>query len=288
MQIGVVLPQLEIGADPAGIRAYAQGAEEMGYAHLLAYDHVLGAEPSGWPGWSGPYNYQSSFHEPFVLFGYLAAAAPRLGLVTGVIILPQRQTVLVAKQAIEVDILTEGRFRLGVGIGWNYVEYEGLGKEFKNRARRFEEQIELIRRLTSEPVVTFEGRYERVRSAGLKPLGVQRPLPVWIGGSAEPALKRAAEIGDGFFPQRPLAGGWPATLEQMKRWRSAAGKSWEGFGIEARLNAGTGTPDDWVKTVEEWRGLGATHISVNTMGGDLGGPEGHVRRLREVKTALSL
>jgi probable F420-dependent oxidoreductase len=288
MQIGVVLPQLEIGADPAGVRAYAQAAEEMGYTHLLAYDHVLGAEPSGWPGWSGPYNYESNFREPFVLYGYVAGVAPKLGLVTGVIILPQRQTVLVAKQAIEVDVLTEGKFRLGVGIGWNYVEYEGLGKEFKNRARRFEEQIELIRKLTSEPVLTFDGRYEQVRSAGLKPLGVQRPIPIWIGGSAEPALKRAAEIADGFFPQRPLEGGWDATIEQMKGWRKAAGKSWDGFGIEARLNAGTGTPDEWVKTVEEWRGRGATHLSVNTMGGDLGGADGHVRRLREVKTALGV
>src|SRR5437763_812775 len=154
MQVGVVFPQLEIGADPAGVRAYAQAAEDMGYTHLLAYDHVLGAEPSGWPGWSGPYNYQSNFHEPFALFGYVAGVAPRLGLVTGVIILPQRQTVLVAKQAVEIDVLTNGRFRLGVGIGWNWVEYEGLDKSFKNRARRFEEQIELIRRLTSEPVIT--------------------------------------------------------------------------------------------------------------------------------------
>jgi probable F420-dependent oxidoreductase len=260
----------------------------MGYTHLLAYDHVLGAEPSGWPGWAGPYTSQSLFHEPFVLFGYLAAVAPKLGLVPGVIILPQRQTALVAKQAIEVDVLTGGRFRLGVGIGWNYVEYEGLGKDFKNRARRFEEQIALIRKLTSEPVVTFEGRYEKVHSAGLNPLGIQRPLPIWIGGSAEPALKRAAELADGFFPQRPLEGGWPATIERMKGWRAAAGKSWDGFRIEGRINGGVGTPDDWVRTRDEWQALGATHMSVNTMGGNLGGPDGHVRRVREVKAALGI
>jgi probable F420-dependent oxidoreductase len=288
MQIGVVLPQLEIGAEPEGVKSYAQAAEEMGYTHLLAYDHVLGAEPSAWPGWAGPYTSQSLFHEPFVLYGYIAAVAPGLGLVTGVIILPQRQTALVAKQAAEVDVLTKGRFRLGVGIGWNYVEYEGLDKQFKNRARRFEEQIALIRELTTKPVVTFEGRYEQVKSAGINPLPVQRPLPIWIGGSAEPAIKRAAEISDGFFPQRPLDGGWPATLEKMRGWREAAGLSWSGFGIEARLNAGTGTPDEWRKTVEEWRGLGASHMSVNTMGGNLGGPDGHIRRLREVKTAVGI
>jgi probable F420-dependent oxidoreductase len=286
MQVGVVFPQTEIGADVGGVRAYAEAVQDMGYEHLLAYDHVLGADPAGYPGWPGPYTHKSMFHEPFALFGFIAGIAPRLGLVTGVIILPQRQTALVAKQAIEIDVLTNGRFRLGVGIGWNWVEYEGLGKDFKNRARRFEEQIELIRRLTTEPVITFEGRYETVRAAGLNPLPIQRPLPIWIGGSAEPALKRAAEIGDGFFPQRPLEGGWPATIAKMRVWREAAGKSWDGFGVEARLNAGTGTPDEWRKTVEQWRGLGATHISVNTMGGGLEGPDAHVARLREALEVL--
>jgi probable F420-dependent oxidoreductase len=286
VQIGVVFPQLEIGSDPGGIRAYAQAAEELGFTHLLAYDHVLGAEPSGWPGWAGPYTYQSNFHELFAVFGYIAGVAPRLGLVTGVIILPQRQTALVAKQAIEIDLLTGGRFRLGVGIGWNYVEYEGLGKDFKNRARRFEEQIALIRELTTKPVVTFAGRYEQIRAAGLNPLPVQRPLPIWIGGYAEPALKRAAEIGDGFFPLGEIKGGWPATLEKMKAWRTAAGQSWSTFGIEASVNAATGTPDDWLRQAEEWRTLGATHLSVNTTGGNLGGPDGHIGRLREARAVV--
>jgi probable F420-dependent oxidoreductase len=286
VQAGVVFPQTEIGADVGGVRAYAEAVRDMGWAHLLAYDHVLGADASAYPGWSGPYTHKTMFHEPFALFGYLAGVAPRLGLVTGVIILPQRQTALVAKQAVEIDVLTNGNFRLGVGIGWNWVEYEGLDKSFKNRARRFEEQIELIRRLTTEPVITFEGRYETVRSAGLNPLPIQRPIPIWIGGSAEPALKRAAEIADGFFPQRALEGGWPATIEKMKEWRKAAGKSWDGFGVEARLNAGNGTPDDWRKTVEEWRAMGATHISVNTMGGGLSGPDAHVKRLREALEVL--
>ncbi|HEY0584319.1 MAG TPA: TIGR03619 family F420-dependent LLM class oxidoreductase, partial [Chloroflexota bacterium] len=159
MQIGVVFPQTEIGADPGGVRAYVQAVQDMGFQHLEVYDHVIGADPAGYPGWSGPYNVNSLFHEPFVLFGYLAALAPRLELVTSVIILPQRQTVLVAKQAAEVDVLTGGRLRLGVGIGWNQVEYEALGIDFRTRARRFEEQIDVMRRLWTEQSVTYEGRF---------------------------------------------------------------------------------------------------------------------------------
>ncbi len=173
-----------------------------------------------------------------------------------------------------------------MGIGWNHVEYAGLGMDFNNRARRFEEQIELLRRLWQEPVLTFEGRYERVVGAGIKPLPVQRPIPIWIGGSAEPALRRAARIADGFFPQRPLAGGWPATIERMREWLSAAGRDPAQFGIDARINVGTGTPDEWRRAAEEWRALGASHLSVNTMGGGLVGPDTHIRRLREAGETL--
>jgi probable F420-dependent oxidoreductase len=286
IQIGVTFPQTEIGADPGGVRAYAQAAQDLGYRHLMAYDHVLGADPSVHTGWSGAYNSESLFHEPFVLFGYLAAAAPALEPVAAVIILPQRQTALVAKQAAEVDVLTGGRLRLGVGIGWNRVEYEALGIEFKDRARRFEEQIGLLRRLWRERSLTFEGRYHRVTGAGINPLPVQRPIPLWIGASAEPALKRAAELADGFFPQRPLAAGWPATIEKMRGWVEAAGRDWARFGIDARINAGTGTPDDWRRAADEWRALGATHLSVNSMGGGLDGPDAHIRRIRDVKETL--
>jgi probable F420-dependent oxidoreductase len=287
MQIGVVFPQTEIGPDPAGVRAYAQAVQDLGYKHLLLYDHVLGADPAGHPGWSGPYTVDTLFHEPFVIFGYLAAIAPELELVTGVIILPQRQTALVAKQAAEVDVLTSGKFRLGVGIGWNAVEYEGLSMDFHNRGRRLEEQIQVMRRLWTEPTVTFAGRYHCITAAGINPLPIQRPIPVWIGGSAEAAIKRAAELADGYFPQRPLDGGWPATFDKIRAWIEAAGRDVAKFGIECRVNAATGTPDDWQKQAEEWRALGATHLSINTMNGGLQGPDAHVERLRQAVRAVT-
>ncbi len=162
MQIGAVFPQTEIGADRGGVRAYAQAIEDIGFGHVLAYDHVLGADPGGHPGFSGPYTHRSMFHEVLVLLGFIAGVAPRLGLGTAVIIAPQRQTVLLAKQAAEVDVLSGGRLRLGLGLGWNAVEYEGLGVPWEARGRRFEEQIELMRRLWTEPVVSFEGRFHRV------------------------------------------------------------------------------------------------------------------------------
>jgi probable F420-dependent oxidoreductase len=281
MQIGVIFPQTEIGSDPAGVRAYAQAVQQMGFQHLEVYDHVLGADPAAYPGRSNSYNAESMFHEPMVLFGYLAALAPGLELVTSVIILPQRQATLMAKQAAEVDLLTGGKLRLGVGIGRNTFEYEGLGMDFHNRGRRVEEQIQLMRQLWTEPVVTFEGKYHRVTAAGINPLPVQRPIPVWIGASAEPAIKRAAEMADGFFPQRPLEGGWPATLDKIRGWISAAGRDPAKFGIDARVNAGNGTPDDWHKGAEEWRAMGATHMSINTMNGGLVGPDAHIERLRQ-------
>jgi probable F420-dependent oxidoreductase len=203
-----------------------------------------------------------------------------------VIILPQRQTVLVAKQAAALDVLSNGRLRLGVGIGWNPVEYEALGMNFRNRARRFEEQIDLLRQLWTEPVITYEGQYHTITAAGLNPMPIQRPIPVWIGASAEPAIKRAAELADGYFPQRPLQGGWPATLDKIRGWLSAAGRDPAGFGIDARVQAGSGTPDDWRQQAEQWRGLGATHLSINTMNGGLRGPDAHVERLRQALQAV--
>lgn len=289
MQVGVVFPQTEIGADPGGVKAYAQAVEQLGFQHLMVYDHVIGADTSVRPGWSGPYTSEHQFHEPMVLFGYLAGVAPSLELVTAVIILGQRQTVLAAKQAAEVDILTGGKFRFGVGIGWNDVEYEALGMNFHNRGRRFEEQIELMRRLWTERVVTFEGKYHRVVAAGLNPLPVQRPIPIWIGASAEPAIKRAAETADGYFPQRPLQGGWPATFEKIHGWMRAAGRDPASMAIDARVNTASGGPEDWRKQADDWRALGGiTHLTVNTMNAGLRGPDAHIERLRLAADALSI
>src|SRR6266852_9674563 len=191
MNVGVVLPQTEIGNDPAAIKAYAEAVENMGFTHILVFDHVLGANPERPGGWKGPYTYRHGFHEPFVLFGFLAAATHRIELVTGVVILPQRQTALVAKQAAAVDVLSGGRLRLGIGVGWNPVEFEALGENFKNRGKRVEEQLEVMRLLWTKELVTYEGQWHRVPDAGINPLPVQRPIPVWMGGESEAVLRRA-------------------------------------------------------------------------------------------------
>lgn len=286
MRLGVVFPQTEIGADPGGVRAFAEGVAELGFDHLLAYDHVLGADRERHQHLVGPYRAEHMFHEIMVLFGYVAAVAPRLELVTGVIIAPQRQTALLAKQAAEIDVLTGGRFRCGLGIGWNDVEYEALGMDFSDRGRRFEEQIELLRRFWTEPVFDFRGRWHTVTAAGLNPLPVQRPIPIWIGGSAERALRRTALVADGYFPQRPLEGGWPATLERIHGWMREAGRDPSSLGIDQRISIADGGPADWRAAAEEWRDLGATHVTLVTMGAGLETPDAHLERLREGRLAL--
>ena len=287
-RIGAVFPQTEIGPDPAAVQAYAQGVQDLGFVHLMAYDHVLGADRNTHSHLLGPYRAEDQFHEILVLFGYLAALLPGMELVTGVVIAPQRQTALLAKQAAEIDLLTGGRFRLGLGIGWNDVEYEALGMDFSNRGRRFEEQIELMRRLWTEPVFDFEGRWHTVTAAGINPLPVQRPIPIWIGGSAERALRRAAVSADGLFPQRPLEGrDWAGTLEQMREWREGSGNTWKSFGIDQRISLAERDPDGWRGIAEEWIGLGATHLTLVTTGGSLDGPDAHLERLREGLDALT-
>src|SRR5579864_3397066 len=197
MRIGVVFPQTEIGNDPIAIRDYAQAVEDLGYQHVLAYDHVLGAGLAHRPNWQGPYTSETPFHEVFVLFGYLAAVTHKVELVTGILIVPQRQTALVAKQAAQVDILSQGRLRLGVGIGWNEVEYEALGEDFHTRGARSGEQITVLRLLWTQPVVDFKGRWHHIPEAGINPLPVQRPIPIWLGGEADAVLERVGTMGDG-------------------------------------------------------------------------------------------
>lgn len=286
MRIGVVFPQTELGGDAGAVRAYGQGVEELGYRHVMAYDHVVGADPEVHKGWSGPYDLHTTFHEPMVMFGYLAALTS-LELVTGIIILPQRQTVLVAKQAAEVDLLTGGRFRLGVGLGWNKVEYEALGEDFTNRGRRMGEQVEVLRRLWTEQSVTFDGAYHRVTAAGLAPPPVQRPVPVWFGGQSEKAYRRAGRLADGWFPQM----GPGPELEEAKsvvhEAAAEAGRDPAAIGMEGRATW-TGDPDAMRDLGERWRAAGATHIAVNTMKADLRTVDDHLAALTVAADALGV
>jgi probable F420-dependent oxidoreductase len=287
VQIGVVFPQTEIGADVGAVRAYAQQVEELGFAHLLAYDHVLGADPAVHQGWNGPYNVRTTFHEPLVLFGFLAAITS-LELVTGIIILPQRQTALVAKQAAEVDLLTGGKFRLGIGLGWNAVEYEALGKDFSNRGRRMSEQVPLLRRLWTEPSVTFDGPDEKVTGAGLCPLPVQRPIPVWFGAQSLAAYVRAGQLGDGWFPQVPPGPRLDEARAVVEQAAVAAGRDPAQLGMEGRISWGEGGAERLVDHAGRWRAAGASHLSVNTMGAGLGAVDGHLTALAMAADALSL
>src|SRR5689334_16671667 len=233
MKIGVVLPQTEIGNDPGAIKAYAEAVEDMGFTHVLVFDHVLGANPERPGGWKGPYTYRHAFHEPFVLFGFLAAVTRRVELVTGVVILPQRQTALVAKQAAAVDVLSGGRLRLGVGVGWNAVEYQALGEDFGNRGARIEEQIALLRALWGEAAISFQGRWHTVEDAGINPLPAQRRIPIWIGGAADVVLRRVARIGDGWFPQMSPNDHARALMESLRGYIREAGREESAVGIEA-------------------------------------------------------
>jgi len=200
MKIGVVFPQTEFPSDPLAIRDFAQAAEALGYQHLLAYDHLLGANPDREGGWSGPYTYLDPFQEPLTLFSYLAGLTDHLAFISGIIILPQRETVLFAKQAATLDVLSQGRLRLGVAIGWNEVEYIAQNKDFHNRGARIEEQVQVLRKLWTQELVTFEGQWHTILDAGLNPLPLQRPIPLWFGGHADPVLRRVATQGDGWLP----------------------------------------------------------------------------------------
>lgn len=286
MKLGVVFPQTEIGADPAVVRDYVQTAEGVGYESLVIYDHVLGANPERPGGWNGPYTHQHNFHEPFVLFGYLAALTQQIELVTGVLVLPQRQTALVAKQAAEVDVLSGGRLRLGVGVGWNAVEYTALGENFNNRGQRIEEQVILLRRLWTEPLVNFEGKFHQIPDAGLKPLPNQRPIPIWFGGSADAVLRRIARIGDGWMPNSGNIENTQAKLKVLQGYLEEAGRDPQTFGLDVRVNFKQVDPQDWPGEIERWRAIGTTHLSVNTMGAGLS-PQEHIATIRQLKTVIN-
>lgn len=284
MRIGVVFPQTELGSDPAVLRTYGRRVEELGFTHILAYDHVVGADPTVHQGFQGPYDIDSTFHEPFVMFGYLAAVTS-LELVTGVIILPQRQTVLAAKQAAEVDVLTGGGFRFGIGLGWNAVEYEALGESFSNRGKRSEEQVEVMRKLWTERSVTFNGKYHTVTGAGLAPLPTQRPIPVWFGAASDRAYERAGRLGDGWFPMVGPGPGLDYALEQVNRAAEAAGRDPKGLGMEGRVSW-TDDRGKLAATIDAWKAAGATHLSVNTMKAGFANVDEHLAALEQVAADL--
>jgi probable F420-dependent oxidoreductase len=287
MKLGAIFPQTEFGNDPVAIRDYIQAVEDMGYDHLVIYDHVLGADASVRPGWRG-YGLGDAFHEPFVFYGYAAAVSKRLELVTAVIILPQRQTALVAKQAAEVDVLSGGRLRLGIGTGWNAVEYEALGEDFHTRGKRSEEQVRLMRELWAKPVVTFEGKWDKVTAAGLNPLPVQRPIPIWFGGSDDRLLERVVRMGDGWFPLFGLTADGRAKMEKLRAIAAETRRDFKTIGIESRVDFRVGNEDAWNKATRDWKAEGASHMMVNTMGAGLKTPADHIEALRKVKPAITL
>ncbi|HSM54856.1 MAG TPA: LLM class F420-dependent oxidoreductase [Candidatus Sulfomarinibacteraceae bacterium] len=288
MKIGLVFPQTEFGTDPTAIREYARAAEELGYTHVLAYDHVLGANPQRPEGWRGPYTYRDPFYSPFLLFSYMAAATERLGFVSGVLILPQRETALVAKQAATLDVLCQGRLRLGIGVGWNPVEYVALNQDFHTRGRRQEAQVAVMRRLWTEPLVTYQDRWHNIPDAGLNPMPVQRPIPIWFGGSADAVIRRMARLGDGWLPNERRAAQAQPLKDKLQQYREKAGRSDTPFGIEPRMVYGDGDPDQWAKVMEEWRSFGATHLSLNTMHAGLQGAEAHIRAMRRFAEEMEI
>jgi probable F420-dependent oxidoreductase len=286
MKIGSIFPQTEIGPRASAVLRYGQQVEELGYQHILAYDHVVGADPAVHEGWRGPYDVDAEFHEPFVLFGFLAAVTS-LELVTGITILPQRQTVLVAKQAAEVDLLTEGKFRLGVGIGWNPVEYEALGQDFTVRGRRLEEQVGLLRQLWTSHSLTMIGEFDRVTGAGIAPLPLQRPIPIWMGGGSAKTLNRMGRLADGWFPQVQPGPELEAAIEIINAGAVGAGRDPLDVSMEGRVTW-RGNLDEAIEAVEKWRDAGATHVSISTMGAGLSSVDEHVAVLAHIADVLRL
>ena len=290
MQIGVIYPQTELPRDPETIQTYVRAVERMGYRHISAYDHVIGANPASRPEWRGTYDVDDAFMEPFTLFSFMAAVAKKLSFATSVLILPQRQTVLVAKQAATLDVLTGGRLRLGVGVGWNGVEYETLGESFGDRGKRVEEQVDLMRRLWSNRSVTFDGKWHQVKDAGINPLPVQRPVPIWMGGGAEAVIKRVARVADGWMPQFSPDTRGRGLFDRMREYAEGFGRNPSEIGLDGTVPVRGEDADAWAEQVTRWEEIGATHVSVSTLGDDGADSrdiESHLDRLRRLQEALT-
>ena len=286
MEFGAVFPHNEIGTDPGAIKAYAQGVEALGATHLLIYDHVLGADPNRPGGWKGAYDKDVAFHEPFTTFAFVAAVTEKLEMITTVLILPQRQTVLVAKQAAQVALLSNNRFRLGIGTGWNEIEYEALNETFTNRGKRQAEQVELLRRLWREDTLTYQGDYHTISGASINPRP-SRPIPIWFGGSAPKLLERCGQLGDGWIPLMGANDAARQCVDTLRRSREAAGLSFEGFGIQAQAQYSGGNPDRWATHAAKWRDIGATHLAIATHNAGPTDVDGHLARIEEYLSAVN-
>lgn len=292
-RVGVVFPQLESGVDPLAIRDFAQAVEGLGFSHLLGYDHVIGANTASRPDWKMPYSHASLFHEPLMLFSFLAGVTTRIGLSTGVLILPQRQTVLVAKQAANLDIFSNGRLRLGIGLGWNEVEYEALGVPFAERGKRLEDQIIFMRRLWTEPTFSYQSAYHRMTDAGINPLPVQRPIPIYLGGLAPSTVNRVARLGDGWLPILPASSAQEKVAE-LKAAVEAAGRDPGAVGLEnivvlsAQPRGAPRTADDAVADTLAWKEAGAWGVSFHTMHMRFKSLDDHVALLRRISESLGL
>lgn len=282
MKLGVTFPQNIIGGDPVIVRDFAQTAEGLGYSHLVAYDHVLGINPEAYPDWRGPYTSKDLFHDPFTLFSYIAGITERIELSPQIVILPQRQAILVAKQSASLDVLSGGRLRLGIGVGWNKVEYIALGENFHNRGKRSEEQIAVMRALWAKPHVVFEGKYHTIPNAGINPLP-ERPPAVWIGGGADATYDRIGRIGDGWLNIYVAPDQVQPALDKIRSSAEKAGRNPAEIGLDSWVGMGRGSAKDWRAEIETWRKLGATHITMSTIFN-----RGHIHRIAgtDVKTHL--
>jgi probable F420-dependent oxidoreductase len=288
MQVGVIFPQTEIGSDPTAVREFAHAAEDLGYDYLAAYDHVLGVDPRAHRLWNpdlpDPYTFETSFHEVFVLFGYLAAVTRRIQLVTSILVLPQRQTALVAKQAAEIDILSGGRLTLGVGIGWNQAEYAGMGFDFHTRGRRVEQQVALLRRLWSEPLVDFDGEFERIEAAGINPLPGRR-IPIWLGGGADRVLDRIGRIADGWLEGAVSRRSFTEGLAKIHASARATGRDPSAISASAGVIARGLAVRQQVERAHEFEALGATHFSLRTLTCGFTALDQHIAAMRGFKEA---
>lgn len=286
MKIGVVFPEVELGSDPIVLKDYIQAVEGMQFDHLHVREAVVGVNSDSHPEWRHSYSNQTSFHEPFVFLGFAAAITTQLEFATGVLILPRRPAVLVAKQAAEVDVLSGGRLRLGVAVGGNWVEYEALGQDFHNRGRRIEEQIEVMRKLWTEESVVYHGEWHHISDAGLNPRPIQQPIPVWMGGFHENVLRRIGRIGDGWI----TGSGSPDALSRARSIihgaATEAGRDPSAIGLEVRPSVTAGIPDYWHRCVSQWRELGVTHVAFQTIGAGFKTPEDHLDAARLFKEAV--